>query len=74
MGAPLANRRQPVQPTRSRVIRAVHASLFDPCQPVQLPLPRASWGMDAANRFRPAVDNKGMETRDGFPAPEGQLS
>jgi len=63
-----------VQPTRSRVIRPVHASLPDHSQPVQLPLPRASCRMDAANRLRPAVDNKGMETRDGFPAPEGQLS
>ena len=72
MGAPLANRRQPVQPTRWRVIRAVHASLSNLRQPVQLPLPRASRAMDAANRLRSAVDNKGMEPHDGFHATEGQ--
>ncbi len=63
-----------MQQTPSRVIRPVHASLPDPRQPVQLRLLRASCRMDAANRFRPAVDNKGMEARDGFRAPEGQAS
>lgn len=43
--------------------------------PVQPPRSRVSGRMDAAaNRSGPAVDNKGMEARDGFARPEGLVS
>lgn len=68
---------QPVQALRWRVSGAVDAPFpnrFRPAEPVQMLLPLASGGMDAANRSRDAVDNKGMEARDGFGPPEGQVA
>jgi len=64
----------PVQPDRSRVKRGMDASLQKSNKPVQTARSWASGGMDAANRSRPAVDREGMEPRDGYTRPEGQVS
>lgn len=73
MDVPPLHRHHPVQPACSRVKRGMDASLLNRVQPVQTARRLASGGMDAANRSRLAVDREGVETRDGFACPEGQV-
>jgi hypothetical protein len=81
MNAPLSSSRlaatRPVQAPCPRVSRRVDARLpnrLRPAEPVQQHDPLANGCMADLNHFRPAVDDRGMEARDGSPRPEGEAS
>ena len=69
--------RQPVQPPRSWASGAMNTCLQSrrgDGHPVQSGRSRVIYGMNQAGRWPPTSDNEGMESRDGFAHPEGQLS